>query len=94
MYVGISCDVLVAQSVSCRPNVYAARYKMLSGTSGQQVSRPKFGRKKTPDLSVRGWASYDMKLLADFEAFFFQEAYKQVIDCAFIVQVANLNFLR
>ena len=54
MYVGISCGVLVAQSVSYGPSVDAARYKMLSGTSGQQVSSPNFGRKKTPDLSVRG----------------------------------------
>ena len=54
MYVGISCGVLVAQSVSYGPSVDVARYKMLSGTSRQQVSRPNFGRKKTPDLSVRG----------------------------------------
>jgi len=37
--------------------------------------------------------SYGMNLLGDFKTFFFQEAHEQVINRAFIVQVANLNFL-
>jgi hypothetical protein len=54
MYVGIGCGVWQAQSVSCWLDIYVAHVKMLSGTSRQQVSSPNFGRKKTPDLSVRG----------------------------------------
>ena len=91
MYVGISCGVLLAQGMSCQSVEYTARYKMLSGTSGQQVSRPKFGRKKTPDLSVRGWASYDMKLCLELYAKGFEVALHNRMDCAFVVQVLGFD---
>lgn len=90
--------MLVAQRMSYGPSVDVAHHKMLSGLSRQQVSMRQtmlaqeiLGKKKPP--ISRGLNSYGMNLLADFEAFFFQEAYKQVINRAFIVQVTYLNFL-